>query len=470
MALGQYLTQKQTQKLIITQDLRQSIELLQLSATELAAKIEEELIENPMLEEGARKKESPEVASGTEPPPAEDSGDVATQQDEDYGFKESDTWLTSSASSEKSDYVQTLLRSPRTLHDVLLEQLHLTRLPDPVIQAGELIISDIDERGFLKEALADLIDGMAIRLADAERALDAIQKFDPCGCGARNIRESLLIQAKQLHPTEEMTHRILEHHFGELERLDYKKIEKETGMTEQEIHHAIQIIKMLEPFPGHQIDSRKTEYVIPDLIILDREGQLKIVINDEWLPTLQVNEEYRQYLLQNKTREKERDYMQKKLSSAEWLIRSISQRRETLQKVMQSILEYQKEFFLHGTGHLRPMTQKDIAEKTEVHESTVSRITTKKYVQTRWGIFELKYFFSGAIAGHEGNIHSAKNIQERLLKIVQSESPDHVYSDQEIVELLAKEGIQIARRTVAKYRKVLQILPAERRKRLNLMK
>jgi RNA polymerase sigma-54 factor len=313
-----------------------------------------------------------------------------------------------------------------------------------------------------------LIQDTGIPLEIARKALSRIYELDPVGCGARDVQESLYIQARLLQPEYEIAHRLLETYFEEIEKLDYKKIEKATSYSSAEIDAAIQFIRSLEPFPGTMHAPAQPEYVLPDLVVLDLGGDLEIVINDEWIPSLRVNDEYKQILKEGQIgNEMDREYLQTRLNSAQWLIKSISQRRHTLLKVMQAILEFQSEFFKKGHGYLKPLTLKDVAEKVELHESTVSRITTNKYVQTRWGFFELKYFFSSSlksVGGGDGQ--SARNIQDRVKKIIDEEDPNNPLSDQEIVDLIRKEGVEIARRTVAKYRKILKILPADRRKKL----
>jgi len=310
---------------------------------------------------------------------------------------------------------------------------------------------------------------MKISLPVLKSALEQIYLLEPPGCGARNIQESLYIQAKALKPEDTISQELLKNHFESLEKLDYKNIEKQTGFTFDQIQNSLHFIRKLEPFPGTLYEAQKTDYIIPDIIIEENNNQIQIIINDDWVPSLSINKEYLKLMDNSSVSKNDKNYFQSKFDSASWLIKSIQQRRKTLHVVMEAILKNQKDFFLHGHGHLKPMTLRDIADSEEVnlHESTVSRITTNKFVQTKWGIFELKYFFTSSLNSQEGSEkHSAKNIQEKIKKIVDSETMDHILSDQDIVDRISAEGISIARRTVAKYRKILKILPVERRKKI----
>lgn len=475
--LSQQLVQKQSQKLVITQDLRQSIELLQLSNLELSSRIQNELLENPLLDDVSENQTSPELADG---PTQEKSDSVQrTEKEEgDSSWTDSSDYRTLSApgDSEKTErkhqFLENGISSRESLADHLLWQLRLSSLDSDEIEAGEFIISAIDEKGFLTDPLEELIEGTDLKLEHARTALAQIQAFDPVGCGTHGVQETLLVQAQILHNDDEVLARLLRDHFVDIEKLDYRKIEKQTGLGREEIEQAIGIIRTLEPYPGTLHSTRQPDYVIPDLIVLESDGEMRVIINDDWLPNLRVNESYKNVASGRGASAADRDYVQTKLNSAMWLIKSVKQRRQTLYRVMEAILGFQEEFFRKGHGHLQPLTLRDVAEKVELHESTVSRITTNKYVQTRWGVFELKYFFSSALKSSRGGEDrtSAKNIQDRIKQIVAEEDPSAPLSDQDIMEIIQGEGVKIARRTVAKYRKILRILPADRRRKLNQLK
>ncbi len=474
--LSQQLVQKQSQKLVITQDLRQSIELLQLSNLELSGRIQKELLENPLLEDTSENETAPELA---EPGPDKSEKFQHTEKEEgDSSWTDISDYRTLSApvDSEKTErkhqFLENGISSSESLADHLLWQLRLSLLAPAEITAGEMIISAIDEKGFLTEDLETLLSGTGIPLERAQIALRQIQEFDPVGCGARGVQETLLVQSRILHPENQVLALLMRDYFTDIEKLDYRKIEKQSGLSREEIEAAIQIIRTLEPYPGTLHSTRPPEYVVPDLIVLESDGELRIIINDDWLPNLRVNENYKSMAGGKTASPADRDYVQSKLNSALWLIKSVKQRRQTLYRVMQSILEFQGDFFREGHGHLQPLTLRDVAEKVELHESTVSRITTNKYVQTRWGVFELKYFFSSALKSSRGGDDrtSAKNIQDRIRQIVAQENAENPLSDQDIMEIIQREGVKIARRTVAKYRKILKILPADRRRKLNHLK
>jgi len=472
MALSQHLVQKQTQKLIITQDLRQSIELLPLSNIELSERIQNELVENPLLDEGpeieteGEQLPSQKKESATEDVEAEDSWKSGSQTQE-YEFP---SYGSEERMERKHQFLQNALTTHESLADHLSWQIRVSSLSEEEIRAGEIIVSAIDSRGFLTEKIEDLIQGSSISIRSAKRALRQIYNCDPIGCGAQGIQETLMIQAQILKPYDEVTQDLLKNYFQDIEKLDYKKIEKSTGYTREQIEDSIQFIRTLEPYPGTLYAPRHPEYIVPDLAVIEMEGKQEVIINDEFLPNLRVNESYKN-ILKEKGKEQDREYLQAKLNSAVWLIKSIKQRRQTLYRVMKAIVEAQEHFFQNGSGNLRPLTLREIAEKVELHESTVSRITTNKFVQTRWGVFELKYFFSSSLKSSSGGeSHSATSIQDRIKQIIAAEDQENPLSDQDIVELFKKEEVQIARRTVAKYRKILRILPADRRKKLNKLK
>ncbi len=472
MGLGQRLVQKQTQRLVITQDLRQSIELLPLSNIELSEKIQKELMENPLLEDVAEGESFEPIAEKVPPERTERERGAAESdwrentQDSYEGVTRESASSAAERSERKHQFLQNAVMSSQTLADHLIEQLRLTDAEPIVVRAGEMIISAIDNRGFLTQDLDELFAETGIKKRTAEKALQIIHGLDPLGCGARTVAQTLLIQARSLAPADVVVHNLLEHSFGDLERLDYRKIERETGYAESEIERSMQFIRTLEPYPGTLFAPQAPEYVVPDIIIEEIDGREEIIINDDWIPGLRVNEEYRDML--RASGQAERQYLQEKMNSAQWLIKSIRQRRMTLYRVTQSILEFQRDFFDRGPGNLKPLTLRQVAEKVELHESTISRVTTNKYVQTRWGVFELKDFFSGGLSSSEegGEKESARNIQERIRHLVSAEDPEKPLSDQDLVELIKKEGVTIARRTVAKYRKMLKILPGERRRKL----
>ncbi len=477
MALSQHLVQKQTQRLIITQDLRQSIELLPLSNLELRDRIQKELLENPLLEETGEAETAPATVADQPPESIEEAANAAATRDEYEGDENwqsnardyaSDRSSAAERSERKNQFLQNAVRSTESLADHLLWQLRMSDLSAEQLAAGEILISAIDERGFLVETVENLLSGSGIPLAAASEALEQIHQLDPIGCGARNVHESLYIQARLLKPDDNHALLLLEKHFEDLEKLDYKRIERVSGLSREDIESALVFIRTLEPYPGTLYASRPPEYVTPDVVVGEIDGKIEVIINDDWLPPLRINEEYKGMLRTSSSSETDREYLQARLAQAQWLIKSVRQRRQTLYRVMLSITEFQEDFFRIGPSALKPLTLRMVAEKVELHESTVSRITTNKYVQTRWGVFELKYFFSSSLRSATGaGSHSARSIQDRIKQLVEKENAEEPLSDQQLAELIKSEGVAIARRTVAKYRKLLRIPPADRRKKVN---
>lgn len=471
MALSQQLVQKQTQKLVMTQDLRQSIELLPLSNLELSERIQNELLENPLIELSEEDNSPSNQENGQEynKDTEESSGDGHYENYREFQDYRDRPAPDREGMERKHEFLQQGVSSSETLQEHLLRQFRLFDISEEELAAGELLITAIDTHGFLTEDPAKLLAESGFAATLAGPVLEIIQDLDPTGCGANNVQDALLIQARKKYDDDDIVLDLIQNHFQSLEKLDYKKIEKHAGYTLDEIHRSMILIRTLEPYPGTLYTGRTSDYVIPDLSVIDVDSQPKVIINDEWIPMIRIQEDYSTLARKAKDPE-EKSYIEAKLHSAEWLVRGIRQRRQTLYRTMAKIVEHQKEFFLKGHGHLVPLTLREIAEDLELHESTVSRITTNKYVQTKWGIFQLKYFFTSSLKKSDGGKgESSRNIKERVLNIIKSEDPESPLSDQEIVRLIEKEGVKIARRTVAKYRKVLNIPSADRRKILKAM-
>ncbi|MBE7411305.1 MAG: RNA polymerase factor sigma-54 [Leptospiraceae bacterium] len=467
MGLSQRIVQKQTQKLVITQDLRQSIELLQLSTVELLEKIQSELMENPMLEEdnNFEKQKTPELYSISEERLIEKNSSIKstdTSWQDVYSIDK-----PSYVDSEASDRNQKMIESSpvgETLANHLLFQLHILNLTDEETEVGEILISMIDDRGFISASVEEISNELNLKKSIIQKVLEQIQEMEPVGLGAKDIKDTIRIQAKILYPEDFFLHKLIIENFEDLEKFDYKKISRNLKITEKEVEELSKIIKKLEPYPATKYSSKKIEYIVPDIIIQEIDGEFVIQLNDEWLPKLKVNDSYKK-IVNSHTLLTDKEYINVKINAAQWLIRSINQRRQTLFKVINSILDFQIEFFKGGIRFLKPLTLKDIAEKLSMHESTISRVTTNKYVQTNWGVFELKWFFSSSVKSTEGQMESSKKIHDIIKNLVKEESQMNPLSDQEIVEIMNSKGIGIARRTVAKYRKILKILPSNRRKK-----
>lgn len=470
MNLNHQLVQKQTQKLVMTQDLRQSIELLPLSTLELADRISAELVENPMLEEelSSERSKSPELYS-VDDLRRKEKNDFLKNSDpgwQDSFSLDKPQYRGSDASDRNQKYIES---SPNTqsLSEHLLWQLRISPLKEKEMEIAEILVSMLDDRGFISQTKEELAAEIGVSAKTIRKVLEQIHQLDPLGIGANSIQETLLIQAKILKPEDSNLHDLISNYLKDLEKLDYRGISKKMGLSVEAIESMAADIKKLEPFPATLYIPKKPDYVVPDVIVREIDGEFSILLNDEWLPKLKINKEYKG-ILKKGAKDSDKEYISSKLNSAEWLIRSVNQRRQTLYRVVSAIIELQTEFFRKGVRFLRPLTLKDIAERLDLHESTVSRITSNKYVQTSWGILELKWFFSSGLKSKssEGGMESSKTIHDIIRNLVKEEDPENPLSDQDIVEKIESKGIEIARRTVAKYRKILKILPSNQRKKV----
>lgn len=459
--MKQRLVQKQVQKLVMTQDLRQSIELLQYSSLELKDRIEQEMIENPFLELA-------ETDASADRPAREESdqaGEAVHYDDaSDYsGLPDRE------ASDRKQQAIENTAAMAHGLAAHLLEQIHLTDLTEEEQSVAEVLVSALDARGLLTEDPEVLVRESGFDPRHARKVQRVIASLDPPGCAARTVQESLIFQA-ELHPEKETAADaivLLRNFLAELEEMKLPLIVESSGLSEERVNRAIELIRSLEPIPARRFSSQTVEYIVPDVIVMEIDGSLRVFLNDSWIPDLRINEDYAKILEAeafHTMKAEDKEYLRSRLHSASFLIRAIKQRQRTLLRTMKAIVDFQEEFFRCGPGHLRPLTLRTIAEELNLHESTVSRITSNKYVQTRWGVFELKYFFARGLKkldGTEGE--SATGVQDRIRALIEAETEP--LSDQEIANLLKKEGIRIARRTVAKYRGILGIPVAELRRK-----
>lgn len=466
--LSQSLVQKQTQKLIMTQDLRQSIELLPLSNQELAEKIQSELIDNPLLLEinNPEKLKNPEMYGISETRKMEVrefSKNSELSWQDTYNI-DGPLYYDNEAANRNQKMIES---SPININlpEYLLSQLRLTNLNESEVLIAEMLLSMLDENGFIPKKTSELSIELNIHENKIKKVLHYIHRLDPLGIGARDLRHTLYIQSNIIYPNNKNLHYLIKYHLYDLEKLDYKKISKAMKISEDEIEDLTKVIKKLVPYPAGQYNYKKVNYVVPDIVVKDTEGEFSIFINDEWMPKLKINLKYKNALLNN-SNSNDKEYLAGRLNSAQWLIRSINQRRMTLFKVMNSIVDFQIDFFKYGINHVKPLTLRDIAERLNMHESTISRITTNKYVQTSWGVFELKWFFSSGLKSQSGSMESSKKIQEIIKSLIRDEDEKNPLSDQELVEIMTARGVEIARRTIAKYRKILKILPANRRKKI----
>ncbi len=471
-----------TQRLIMTPQLQQAIRLLQLSRLELNQVMTQEMVENPLLEDTnleSDEESNPEAESENERKEAaseekEEGGSelegIGLQWDEyldDDGYEGREESRASSASDDLPSYEQTLAKA-ETLQDHLLWQLNLTNATEEQKKVATAVIGNLDEDGYLRLPLQELADSLGVPLEAAEEAVKRVQTFDPTGVGARDLQECLLIQIQQLGLGESPVEAIVRQHLVELEKKRYPAIAKALGVSVEEVCHAAKVIEHLEPKPGRPFTRTDNLYIIPDVFVVKSEGKYHVVLNDDGLPRLRINPYYRKLLRsRGEQNDPTRAYLEGKFRSALWLIRSIEQRNRTIVRVAESIVKFQQEFFEKGLAHLKPLVLKQVAEDISMHESTISRVTTNKYIHTPQGVFELKFFFNSSVprAGGEGESLSSITVREMIRKMVGEESPARPLTDQEIVERLKAHQIGIARRTVAKYRAWLNIPPASKRKR-----
>lgn len=496
MKLGFQLSQKQTLKLVMTPRLQQALKLLQMPALELSAHIKEELLTNPLLEvvEDGEEPQVGEVSGETAPseaPPEEArvSPDDSLFRGGDENINWSDYFRDgyeyaddgSYAEQEETEFFERIPVGRTSLADSLLDQLHLLEIDEETIHVAEYIIGCLDESGFISVPTEEIMESLSASRETVERAILAIQGLDPPGIGARNLSESLLIQLKYAGKEKSVAALLVRYHFEALKQKQFQEIARALKVTPVDVQEAAKEIGHLNPRPGAALAIEDARYVVPDLVVEKIDGRYEVALTDGSVPRLRVSKSYRDLLTKappkkpveaptaaeptvKPTASPEVEFIQDKLKSASWLIQTIEQRRRTMIKVMESIVEAQYDFFEKGPQALRPLTLQVVAEKIGMHESTVSRVTTSKYVQTPRGVFPLKYFFSSGLETESGDSVSSKMAMGRIKELIEGEDRKDPVSDQKIAELMRKEGLIVARRTVAKYREKMGILSARYRK------
>ncbi len=483
MAMEMKLIFKQEMRMVPTPMLQQAIKLLQLSRMELAQAVHQEMVENPLLEELLEEEdEELEQKEGEENPADPSLDSIGQTQEEPPSEKESDPleyeqdWenyiqdnLSQGSSAdnytERPSIEATYTREP-SLADHLFWQLNLSVDSDLDKFIGSAIIGNIQNDGYCIAELGEIAEISKASEDDVLRVLRVIQTFDPTGFGARTLQECLLVQAQALPERLPLVENLIENYLERLSERYYQKIASELKTKVEEIIEAVKVIKTFDPKPGLQFSSEGFDYVIPDLVVVKNGEGYDVLLNDDGLPNIKISPYY-QHLLKNTSEPKTKEYLKKKYQAAEFLIKSIDKRRQTIYKVGNSIVKLQTEFLDHGVSHLKPMVLKDVARDIEMHESTVSRITTNKYIDTPQGIFELKFFFHSGIKSFIGSHDmSSVRVKNMIQEIVKSEDPQKPLTDDEMVDALVKRNAKIARRTVTKYRKELNILPASKRKKI----
>lgn len=487
---------KLSTQLTMTPQLQQAIKLLQLSRLELNDQIQQELMENPVLEEQAEGEADRIREDGTEmdlsreeAPQSTVDGLVSERNDDavnvgDKADREPAEMDWEAFAEGYSDYayspgaggvrmnqdelpsVEQTLSEKDTLFDHLMWQLSLSALEPNEVDVATDIIGNIDNDGYFTNSTIDEIaERHGVTVDFAEDVLSAIQEMDPVGVAARDLKECLLIQARTFHAGDANLRKVIERHLGNLERKNYAAIQKDLGLNEEELIRCAKTVGQMEPKPGRSFQEDETQYVTPDVYVHKLGEDYVVQLNEDGMPKLKISSYYKNAM--HDSGAKTKDYIQEKFRSAVWLIRSIHQRQNTIRKVTESIVRFQREFLDRGSQFLRPLILREVADDIGMHESTVSRVTTSKYVHTPQGIFELKYFFNSRIQGRGDQEDLASEaVRTKIKQIIGGEDPKNPLSDQAIADILKKQNIDIARRTVAKYRETMGILPSSQRKRL----
>ncbi|MDI3257845.1 MAG: RNA polymerase factor sigma-54 [Kyrpidia sp.] len=449
MQMGIGLWQQQTQKLVLTQELRQAIAILQLSSFELSQYLQQEMAENPVMEW--------EEAAGSE------------------GWSEFESWLRESGpdpgllrtmrETYREPPTDVSARTAVNLEDHLMMQLSHLRLSALEKRVLRYIVGNIDERGYVSMSSSDMAVQLGVDPSLVERCRRRLHGLDPLGIGAADLRECLNIQARERYPEEPGLAALIDGHLHDLAEGRHTRIAQALQIDLQEVQRLADLLKTLDPKPGRMFFGDQARFIVPDVTIERIGGEYVVMVHDRLTPHLHINPLYRRLATAQGADREAKSYLSKKIQSAMWLIRSLEQRRQTILRVTEAIVDLQRDFFDRGLEYLRPMTLRQVAERVGVHESTVSRATTGKYAQTPRGVLELKYFFSSVVQTRGGEVASAESIKAKIRKWIQEENRAEPLSDQRIADLLQGEGIQISRRTVAKYREEMRIASSAQRKR-----
>jgi RNA polymerase sigma-54 factor len=476
MPIQQKLHTKLVQKLILTPSLQQAIKLLPMSTLELSDMLNQEMVENPLLEEVPTEELQPvEPAAAAEKPttdetPKAQKDDAWDDSDFEYFFGDYlDDGYRPRAPQEVKELppIENTLSTPTSLSDHLLWQLSLLTDDDLTREIGSAVIGNLDEDGYLVASVDEIAAMGSWPIADVERALRLVQGFDPIGVAARDLQECLWLQLRHVGLEGTPTEKIITEHMRLLQNHQVPEIAKKLGLSIDEIKDHIEIIRHLDPKPGSRYNQPQSHYVIPDVYVVKVEDQYLAVLNEEGLPQLRISPTYRRLLEKGAENSDEtRAYVKDKFRSALWLIKSVEQRQKTIHKVANSIINFQRDFLDHGIEHLRPLVLRDVANDIGMHESTVSRVVTNKYMHTPQGVFEMKFFFHSGISSSYGESVSSVTIKQRIRKIIEAEDARKPLSDSKIVSILQKEGLVLARRTIAKYREELKIPTSNQRKML----
>ncbi|MBN1900907.1 RNA polymerase factor sigma-54 [Candidatus Sumerlaeota bacterium] len=489
MALSLDQVQKQVQRLVMTPQMQQSIKLLQLNSLEMEQLTEQQIRENPFLELAEEEENStmetalpdaPLTASPPLPDPTNAPPESAEAKPQDiekqpetfdkvdadweelYDDAENKVYFQKEA-YEEEDFTEYTPKGT-SLSEHLLRQLKLSALSGKDIEIGERIIGNLDENGYLRASLEEIAQNQGVPIEQAEDVLDVIQSFDPAGIAARTLAECLRLQLEDQNVRDSKIYILIDDYLEDLQKKKFKEIAKSMGVPREWVMNAFQRISRLEPKPGRQYNKEEAFYITPDVIAKKINGKYLYFLNEGRSSNLRINSYYQQLLNNGRLTKEEKAFALEKYRGAIWYLKNIEKRKLTILRITEAILNSQQEFLEKGIKFLKPLTLREIAEAVEMHESTVARVANGKYVETPRGTYELKYFFSSGLETQNGESTSSKSVKETIARIIQGESPNKPLSDQKIARLLENKGIKIARRTVAKYREQIRILPAKLRK------
>ncbi len=473
MAISQKLHTKLVQKLILTPSLQQAIKLLPMSTLELADLLNQEMVENPLLEEVPTEELQPaEQQAQNEKADAEkpttDKNDQWDDADYEYFFGDylDDGYRPKTPQEVKElPPIENTLSTAGSLSDHLLWQLSMQTSDEKLREIGTAIIGNLDDDGYLVASVEEIAAMGDWPVAEVEKALQHLQSFDPTGVAARDLQECLWLQIRHIGLEGTPTEKIVTEHLRLLQNHQIPEIARKLACTIEDLKEHVEIIRNLDPKPGSRYNPSQSQYVIPDVYVMKVEDQYVAMLNEEGLPQLRISPVYRRLLDKSlgENTDETRAYVKDKFRSALWLIKSVDQRQKTIHKVATSIINFQREFLDHGIEHLRPLVLRDVANDIGMHESTVSRVVNNKYMHTPQGVFEMKFFFHSGISSSYGDSVSSVTIKQRIRKIIENEDPRKPLSDSKIVSILQKEGLMLARRTIAKYREELKIPTSNQR-------
>jgi RNA polymerase sigma-54 factor len=450
--------------------MQQAMYMLQLPLLELETYLRQELVENPVLEEEATPPEDQESTTNTEETSSSDENEEERILEgfedawSEYYYEGSDLARPREDEAAKRAYVESSITKMESLTSHLLSQLRLATDDEEERRIGEWIIGEIDDRGYFTSSVEDCAMALGVSREAAEAVLSKIHSFEPTGIGARDFRECFLLQIESRYPDNQRLKVLIGNHLDLIQKRQIPKIAEQMNIEIEEVEELARLVATLEPRPARAYTGEEVQYVVPDAIVTKVDDEYVVTVTDDSVPRLRVSPYYRRLLADNGTSKEVAEYIKGKYRAAKWLLKNIEQRKSTIYRVTSCIVEMQKEFLDKGEAFLKPLTLQEVAERVGLHESTISRVTSGKYVDTPLGIFELKHFFSSSIANRNGDAKSSRSVRSLVAQLVDEEDKKRPLSDQQITDALYHRGLNIARRTVTKYRESLGILPSKLRK------